>query len=311
MPDPLLLTCVGVAHDLPLLPHFVAHYRRLGIAPGRFRVLLNAPGPRDPGLDRARAILAREGIGGAEDWIAPYTSAAMWEARRALQQRHAGAGDWVISADVDEFHDYPAPLEAFLAACAEMDVTAVQGVFIDRLAAGGRLAPVVAAPFVLEQFPIEAEVAWSIAGQGRHHDRFGTVKLMAMRGHLLPSRGGHHPLQDQPVRHLYGRPLGRFPMLEDPAWRFRVPTRVHHVHWTDSLPDRLERRLATPGVSPAGREYGQKQIDHIARHGGVALDRVALRPAGAEPPWRRQTARLRRQARRLDWRDALRARLGR
>jgi len=311
MSDPLLLTCLGVAHDLPLLPHFVAHYRALGIAPDRFRVLLNSADPADPGLARARSVLAGAGIGHAEEWIAPYTSDAMWAARRDLQQRHAGPEDWVLSADIDEFHEYPAPLPEFLEFCAGMQVTAVQGVFIDRLAPGGRLAPVAAAPGILDQFPLQAEVAWSIAGRGRFHDRYGTVKLMAMRGDVLPSRGGHHPLPDRPARHLYGRPLGGFPGLEDPAWRFRVPTRVHHLHWTDTLPERLRRRLATPGASAAGREYGQKQLDHFAAHGGVALDRVALRPGGDARPWRAETARLRRRARLLGWRDALAAGLGR
>ena len=300
---PRLVSCVGVETDLDLLAHFLDHYRGLGLAPGDMHLILNAAAPDRPGLARARAILAEAGCAAPEVWIGPYTSRAMWQRRRELQARVAGPRDWVISADVDEFHAYPEPLPAFLARCARMGVDCVQGPFVDRLAEGGRLAPVAPAPAILEQFPVLAEVSLSIAGTGRRHDRFGTVKIMALRGAILPSQGGHHPQKGQKVRYLYGHPLGAFAEIERSDFRFAVPTRVHHVHWTASLPGRLERRLATPGVSPAGAEYGRKQLDHIARHGGIALDRVALPPPAASRDWTRDLARLRR-------RGFLKARLG-
>ena len=292
---PLLITCVGVESDLDLLPHFLAHYRKLGIAPEDMRVILNARDPDAPGLRDACAILDAAGVPGAETWIAAYTSASMWEKRREVQASEVEADGWVLSADVDEFHDYPEPLPAFLARCETMGVDCVQGVFIDRLAPGGRLAQVAPQPDVLAQFPVEAEVGWSIAGEGAAHDRFGTVKVMALRSGILPSRGGHHPLASQRASYLYGHPLGGFPALEEPSFRFAVPTRVHHVHWTESLPDRLERRLTTPGVSPAGAEYGRKQLDHVAAHGGIALDRVALAPPPPATPWQDRLASLRRR----------------
>ena len=295
MDTPRLISCVGVGTDLDLLPHFLSHYGALGVAPGNMHVILNAPAPDHPGLARARDILAAAGAAAPEIWIAPYTSDTMWEKRREIQSRVAGPRDWVISADVDEFHAYPEPLDAFLERCARMGVDCVQGPFIDRLAPGGALAPVAPAPAILAQFPVMAEVGLSIAGPGRLHNRFGTVKLMAMRGAILPSRGGHHPLAGQRVRHLYGHPLGAFPEIERPDFRFGLPTRVHHVHWTASLPARLERRLATPGVSPAGVEYGRKQLDHIARHGGIALDHVARAPADAARDWVAELRRVRRR----------------
>ncbi|MEM7709290.1 MAG: glycosyltransferase family 2 protein [Pseudomonadota bacterium] len=311
MIEPLLLTCVGVAHDLPLLRHWVAHYRGLGIAPDRIRVLLNATDPNDPGLAAARDILRAEGIDGVEDWIATYTSDAMWTARRDLQRRHAGPDDWVLSADVDELHAYPAPLRDFLAECDRRGINAVQGPFVDRLAPGGRLAPVEATPGILEQFPVAAEVAWSIAGKGEAHGRSGTIKLMAMRGNILPHRGGHHPMKGQDFRYLYHLSLGRFDGLESADWRFRVPTRVYHLHWTDTLIRRLQIRLATPGVSPAGREYGQKQLDHFAQHGGVSLDHVAVAPEPDDRAWTAEVARIRRTAWMIDIRGRIRRRLGR
>ncbi|MEM7490750.1 MAG: glycosyltransferase family 2 protein [Pseudomonadota bacterium] len=296
---PTLLTCIGVEHDLEMLPHFLRHYLDLGVAPERIAPILQTTDPDSANLTRAREILAAHDVAPAQIWTEPYTSEAMWTQRRALQTRLCGPGDWVISADLDEFHHYPEPLPAFLARCAEMGVDCVQGVFIDRLAPGGALAPVRATPALAEQFPVRAEVALSIAGKGAWHDRIGTVKMMAMRADILPGRGGHRTWKGQDARHLYNAPLNDFRQIERPAYRFAVPTRVDHFHWTDSLADRLRTRIATPGVSKAGAEYGRKQLDHMDRHGGIALDRVALMDddAGAED-WTVTLDRMRRTGRR-------------
>jgi hypothetical protein len=193
--------------------------------------------------------------------------------------------NWVMHADVDEFHRWPEPLGACLARAAALGADCVQGVMIDRLAPGGRLAPVLPDPPVLEQFPLRAEVAWSVGGASPVHGRGGTVKMMAARGRLLPHRGGHRPALGSRVRYLYRYPLGSFWEIDDPAFRFSVPTQVDHVHWTDTLPERLRTRLATPGVSPAGAEYGRRQLDHIAAHGGrIALGQVALEGRDGVPP---------------------------
>lgn len=294
---PHLVSCLGVESDLALLPHFLDHYLGLGIPPQRLRLILNADGPEAPGLEEAKSLLRSRGVAEPEIWIAPYTSDSMWARRRDLQRRVAEPEDWVLNADVDEFHEYPEPLPAFLEHCEQEGVDCVQGVFIDRLAPEGRLAPVAPEPAVLEQFPLRADVGWSIWGRGASHGIGGTLKIMLSKGAVLPSRGGHSPVNPSEARYLYARSLAGFPELKRPEERFAVPTRVHHVHWTRSLQEKLERRLATPGVSEAGREYGQKQLDHLRRHGGVALDQAVLEPDCERPPWMRRVTRLRRRAR--------------
>ena len=293
-PDPHLFTCVGVADDLPLLPHFIRHYAELGVQRKSMHVILNAATADDPNLDVARELVRDLGVAHCEIWIEAYTSDGMWARRRDIQARTVTAEDWCINADVDEFHEYPLPLHEFLTECDRMGVNAVSGVFIDRLAPGGRLIEVAPEPFVLDQFPIRCEVTYSLFGSGKYHGLGGTMKLMAMRGQIMPRRGGHGPKGHPDIVHLYADVLDFYVFLMKPAQRFRVPTKVHHVHWTASLPGRLQRRLDTPGASKGGSEYGRKQLDHIRSNNGIDLSQVAIDPEAGGTDWRAEVARFRR-----------------
>ncbi|ETX12857.1 hypothetical protein OCH239_15645 [Roseivivax halodurans JCM 10272] len=308
------LTCVGVQDDLTLLPHWLRHYLELGIAPERVIVILNAESADAPGIGAAREILKAHGVvRPPEIWIAPYTSGTMWQQRAEAQTRICAPEDWVLNADVDEFQRWPEPLTDCLARAAALGADCVQGVMIDRLARDGTLAPVHPDPHIFEQFPLRGEVAMAIGGTSPVHGRGGTVKIMAARARILPHRGGHSPARGTGASYLYRYPLGSFHEIDDPGFRFSVPTQVDHVHWTESLPARLDRRLTTPGVSPAGAEYGRRQLDHFAANGGgVALDQVTLEGNASleATDWPGRLAQLRRIGRRKPLTAPLRNRMG-
>ncbi|TPW25880.1 glycosyltransferase family protein [Pararhizobium mangrovi] len=272
-----LVTCVGVDFDLDILPHFLSHYLELGIPARQIHVTLQSTCSRNPRLVEAQEILKSFGVSCPDIWVAPYTSETMWQRRRALQEKVGEPEDWILSADTDEFHEYPGELLSFLTRCEKRGINCVQGVFVDHLAEGGRLKAVRRTPTIWKQYPLEADVIFTLAGNGQFHSRGGTVKLMAFKGHIFPSRGGHRPVDGQRnVRHFYGDALGAFRLIETPAYRFAIPLRVHHFHWTATLEDRLRRRIATPGVSEAGSEYGGKLLSHIDTFGAINLDNVAL-----------------------------------
>ncbi len=297
-----LISCIGVDSELALLPHFLGHYRSIGIAPDAMQLILNTLDPDSPNLATARAILHEHGIADADVWIAPYTSDAMWARRRALQQARVAANDWVVNADVDEFHEYPATLETFLDWCDKRRINVAQGVFIDRLAPHGQLKPIAGEPAMSVQFPLAAEVQCALGQPSIHQKPGGSVKVMAHRGDVFLNRGGHRPAPDNPpIRFAFGHDLDRFPMLDRPVFRWSLPLRVHHYKWTAGLRETLERRLATPGVSPAGAEYGQKLLDHLRRHDGIALADVAVAEPGLAPITHRWPAAIRRRARQARW----------
>ncbi len=309
--SPLLISCVGVEHDAALLPHFLQHYLALGIRPERMKIILNAVAKDTSELKAAVSVLNDHGVAHAETWLAPYTSTSMWEKRREVQIREALAEDWVISADVDEFHEYPEPLIQFIERCDQIGVNCVQGPFIDRLAPSGKLAPIATKPSLMEQFPLQTDVIWAIGRKGVHHSQHGTVKIMAAKGRILPSTGGHHPMRGICASYLYRIPLAAFPLITNPGFRFSIPTRVHHFHWTEALVERLERRLATPGVSAAGAEYGAKQLAHITEFGGILLDSVSATELPEVEDWQGNLRSMRQNARTVQLKAFVRRVIGR
>ncbi len=263
-----LISCVGVDRDLPLLGHFIDHYVALGIPVDRFHIVLNAAEKGSPGLARARSVLAERGIVGGQDWIGPYTSGDMWERRRALQIAVASHGDWIVSADTDEFHAYPAPLPEVIAECARMGVACVQGPFVDRIAADGALAAVDPDVSPWTTFPVAADIGVGIGKVPGANDATGTVKVMLHRGDVLPALGGHNPQPIPAELMLYGAPLSRLPDIKTASFRFSLPFRVWHFKWTAGLKELLELRRNAPNASKAGSVYGSRILDYLDRNDG-------------------------------------------
>lgn len=295
-----LVSCVGVELELPHLSHFIRHYRDLGIPPSHMHILLNTTDEASPRLAAAKTLLAEEGVEDVREWIATYTSDSMWAQRRQLQQEVAEPGDWIVSADVDEFHQYPAPLQEICRYCLSKGYNCVQGFMIDRLADNGELVEVRETPELARQFPVEAEVLLALAGLGDHHGTTGTTKLMLFRQDVLPSRGGHNPWKDGGTPHfLAGAKLSTFRQVNFPHSRFRYPFRVDHYNWTSTRKKTLEKRVATPGVSPAGMELSTKLINYLHQHGRIRLGDVMTRDPAARRhgDWRWVNLRYRLQAR--------------
>lgn len=295
-----LVSCVGVELELPHLPHFIQHYRDLGIPPSQMHILLNTADAASPRLAAAKAILAEAGVEDVRPWIADYTSDSMWAQRRQLQQDVAKPGDWIVSADVDEHHQYPAPLQEICGYCLSKGYNCVQGFLIDRLAENGELVEVSNTPELSSQFPVEADVLLPLAGRGDHHGTTGTTKVMLFRHDVLPSRGGHNPWKDGGTPHfLAGAKLASFRQVNFPHSRFSYPFRVDHYNWTSTRKATLEKRVTTPGVSPAGKELSNKLIPYLHKHGRIRLEDVVRRNPTAKrhSNWRFLSLQFRLQAR--------------
>jgi len=259
-------------------------------------IILQAAQDKAQEIEQAVTILSKHDIRPAEIWVAPYTSATMWEKRREVQQKMAKPEDWIISADVDELHEFPDDLPKFLTYCEKKGVNCVQGVFIDRLSTDGQLAPIIDAPPLWEQFPVQADVICTIRRKDMKGWENGTVNIMACRGNVFPNRGGHEPLKNgTPIKYLFGRlQLAKYSGITKPDIRFSFPLRVHHFKWNQSLMTSLKKRLSTPGVSVEGQSYGNLLLEHLGEDFTIKVHQMPVKKSAAfnKLPWKMQISYL-------------------
>lgn len=301
-----LFTCIGVDFARDLLPHFISHYLALGVAARDFHVLVQSPSKDSQNYRYVHESLRSHDISHVFDWVGEYTSRGMWDRRRQLQIDHTQERDWVLNADVDELHEYPISTDQLIEYCERYHIKVVQGVLIDRVAPEGRLAAVVPDQSLWEQFPIACDLMCSIGGNGQHHNQSGTVKLMLHRADQLPTIGGHGVLKPPAdLQYLAGQPLDRFSKIDESGFRFRFPFHVHHFKWNDTVVPSMQRRMETPGLTEAGREYGQKMLTFVDSRPSIDVHSLPILDHQHQPkrerPWRTtiHAFRLASQARRV------------
>lgn len=283
-----VISCLGVDLELPFLPHFVRHYTSLGIAPANIHVILNSQNAASWALPRAERMAAALGLPPPRRWIDAYTSEAMWEERRLLQQLVAHPADWILNADMDEHHVYPDDPSRIVALCRRLDVTAVQGMMVDRLGPAGSLPPLKDAPDLPTQFPVRADLSISLFGRKRNNGIGGTVKLMLHRADVFPARGGHRARVEDAPRYLMGAPLAELGVADRSASRLRFPFQVDHYKWTAERLAKQKKRMATPGASAAGLKHGARIAEYLERHRRIRLEDV--RTASGPPSQRWQAS---------------------
>jgi tetratricopeptide (TPR) repeat protein len=222
-----------------LLPHWLEHYTRLGVD----EILL--------GIFDDLA---------ADAMVEIENCAARWKFRRFAQHwggqtepetysqretgcRRAGArpGTWILHTDLDEFHQYPAPLKEVTAESARRHIKAVCGRFVDRVAADGSLPPIRPHPSLWEQFPVGCNLTEGIL------KGLGEKVMMARFSVFVES--GHHVA-----------PLER----ADPA----LIGRVAHFKWHSGLLERMRWGLRQENASVEWKVDTRRFLAWLESNGG-------------------------------------------
>lgn len=254
-----LRVLTSISYDAKLLPHFVAHYRALGVEAFAIAVHEQRPGLRGEIEELARPLGAgiellpvseRQQRTGVEGWN-----------KEELRQRIAMPGDWLIPADLDEFIQFPAPLPQLIAQMEESGTTHVMGEFRDRIASDGRLTETTAEPALWEQYPLECDFSARLV-------RCLCTKVVLCRGDCALG-SGHH-------------------FVTNGARALRGPgVVVHHFKWRAGLLEALARRVEIyrrERVSWVGES--ERVLAYFARHG-----RIVPEEFGARMGWQPQQAR--------------------
>jgi hypothetical protein len=227
-----------------LLPHWLDHYSKLGVD----RILV---GIFDDVSPQARDQISEY----AEKWEFTCfdqkwgsTQELAHEGQRQSACRAVGAlpGTWIIHSDLDEFHEFPAPLSEIVAAARACDVNAISGHLLDRVTADGSLAPIRPTPSLWEQFPVSCRLTERVV-------RGWTQKLM-MAEFSVPSAAGHHVGSNVRAACV---PIGR-----------KDQYKVHHFKWHAELPVRLAWGISQPNANVMWRLESARFLNWLKANGG-------------------------------------------
>ena len=287
-----VISCIGIDREYALLAHFLRHYVQLGVPPANFHIVVHMWRDNPERRAKARALFESWGMPAPVFWIGHWSGGEHWRRRRDLQQSRVPADHWVIHADGDELHEYPADLSTFIKYCERRRANCVQGPMIDRVAADGQLAAITSDTSLEDTFPVQADVRYLIGWTGQHYGMSGTVKIMLARSDVLPRSGGHQTSKEGATpKFLLGRSLHDLPQLKNPRFRFSLPIKVHHYKWHYGLWNSLSERRKNTAESPASHEFSARLVDYLTERGHIELDRLPQATPSSSPArlsWQRQ-----------------------
>ena len=210
--------------NLNLIHHFLNFYSRQEI--DEFHIILQTHHADMERVDEAQKILMEYGIGPRSIWSGEYTSSLLQKYVHRVMDS-LGRDDWMILADLDEFHNFPIPAGRLLKQCDEQGINCVTGRLLDRVAKGGKLKFIEKEAQIDSQFPHTSCLTNHIGGGN-------TTKIIALKSPLVPGLG-HHSLSKKRRK----------------AKNLKTPIDVFHFKWDSVVIERLAKRY---------EDYSRKNI---------------------------------------------------
>jgi hypothetical protein len=237
-----LVTVVGSYAGI--LPHMLRHYSGLGV--NSFIVHTHAESLDDPVIEEIDQIVDTFGAKVASVNVFPWS--ATFNQILYRLDRPQRPTDWFILADQDELQFYRDGLFELLDYCDRSGYSYVEGAFVDRLAADGRLGIVRANGSIWSQFPLGAFLTGPLLGASVN-------KIVAVKGNVAVGYGQHQ------ARGSEGCPVAEH----------YIP--VHHFKWVDGLIDRLQHRIRTRQMLEEEVWHeSDRFLSYYQRHGRIETD---------------------------------------
>jgi hypothetical protein len=226
---------VAIYDDYSLLPHFIRHYRELGI--DRFYIA----------ADPAIAADVRRGVAHVDavvrddlDVIDSFQGGA--KAVTQMRREYTGSLEWVLITDLDEFAEFERSLPETTAKAESEGANVVRGLMVDRVSSDGSLPDIRDDTDLWATFPRKCRLTSQLQGSVDY-------KGVLVRGDLEPTMAHHE---------FAGEVLSSQMVV------------VHHFKWNAQAESRVRTAMEMARVAGISwwPEY-LKVLDHLALHGRI------------------------------------------
>lgn len=236
-----------VYEGLDLLPHWLDHYRKLGVD----EIFVAAGHRKHNNHWVVRA--AQEACARFSAKVFPFEYTVCHDdnnlAVRKVLFSELPEDTWILHADLDEFHTYPVHLLDMIESMESRKMNALIGTILDRVAEDGSLPKVQAEPDIGSQFPLGCTLTKAFWG--------GTIcKIVLCRKRVQ---------MDGSQSRLIGD--GR---KEPHIWDGSCVS--HHFRWTDELVERSRWRVRAKQYGPGYRNEVQRFLNLWDRDHKLPID---------------------------------------
>lgn len=259
--DYKLFLVVTVGPDVRLLDRFVRHYKKEGI--DEFLIIVHTGNNQKYMDGRYRAvydILQPHGIEPVVSWSGNFTETEKQQKERLVVETKCRLQDWVVYADLDEFHHHETlPVAELVKIANDEGLDFISGRLLDRVAPDGSLARIDDDSELAELFPCSGFLTRKLL-------KAWDWKIVAAKA-TCNVGGGHHILL-QKKRNPINRELKPFP------YKFTIDRnsdiQIHHFKWDSEFFARIRNILSSRDKSlEAWRKETWRFLKHYKKHGRI------------------------------------------
>jgi hypothetical protein len=223
MDNVYLVSCIGVMFDLDILPHFIKHYKKMGVK--NFHFILHNDEESNDNLIKAQKILESFNIKEIDIWNGHFWCSDKERWMQYVKDK-LDSKAWILTADLDEFHEYPYQLEEFIKILDDGNFNCYNGNLVNHF------------PFMnsLAKLHLDSDI-WSlypkIMSKKKHAyffpERSDCPKVLLCKNYLRV-RNGHHRIvsEHKKLQRSYGNKgivnhfKWRYTLIENKKYRCRV-----------------------------------------------------------------------------------------
>lgn len=261
----IYLRTVVSAHENPLLVRrFVEHYRFFGV--DEFLVCINEKEGCDDSVER---VFLDQGIAVTRKWKGPYSEYVRLDIQNELVSA-LNDQDWVVNADIDEFHRFPSDLNDIINLCEYKGFEWARGGLIDRFTKDGVIPILQEDVSLFEQFPVEGCIHQLKPGS-KLRTRVTGFSGKIFQPKIVFNKKKHETGNGNHFIGSFRKPKKLFKR----GYPYRIP--VDHFKWHGDVLNNViniqsdDLNADVPDVS--GKDF---IINHINENCGIDISKVAI-----------------------------------